>query len=357
MPSRQIVLLLLMCVMMSASCGGSPDSLVNTGQPVELTPTDRIPATARVLTTSTDPPADPTPTQGVPQTQATTTPIPVDRWSSTSPDGKWIAEGMMEGPFASGDEEKYHYQLKAARADGRVQWTIVDETARWGLGYTTPRPFQWSKDGRYLYWTNKPVPDGCAVFVNGSDLERFDLQTGRGQEIVSQGPSWLSLSPDEKQVAYIYWNSKALEIVLQDLATGARREATLEGAGNNSQAGNIVWSPDGQRFVLAVASNPCDPPNWTHSIILIDRATLTQRVLIQKDKRLLVPINWPQPEQVLLQEQNGKSWWMDARSGELHAAEPHQLDPIPTTRSASNASVVDMLGGRLLVLRDQTRPY
>jgi len=186
----------------------------------------------------------PVPTQTIqtstPMATATVTPEPVERWSSTSPDGRWIAQGMMEGPFLAGDEEKYHYQLKVVSADRAIEWTVVDAIARWGLGYTTPRPFHWSKNGRYLYFTNEPVPDGCAVFVNGSDLQRVDLNTGRVQEILPPGAWWLSLSPDEKQVAYIYWNGEVLVIVLRDLATGAERRARLEAGQGDSQAGNLI---------------------------------------------------------------------------------------------------------------------
>ncbi|MGH2591882.1 MAG: hypothetical protein ACRDGG_00030 [Anaerolineae bacterium] len=86
-----------------------------------------------------------------------------ETWSSTSPDGKWTAQGLFEGPFFSGDAATYHTQLKVASADGAVVWTAVDEDRNWGLGYDTPRPFHWSRDGRYLYYTNLPVPDGCCL--------------------------------------------------------------------------------------------------------------------------------------------------------------------------------------------------
>ena len=254
-------------------------------------------------------------------TQATTaTPVPVATWSSTSPDGKWIAQGMMEGPFMAGDDEKYHYRLKVVSADRRIEWTAVDETAHWGLGYTTPRPFHWSRDGRYLYFTNEPVPDGCAVFVNGSDLKRLDLTTGRVQEMLPPKAWWLSLSPDETKLAYIYWNGEALEIVLRDLATGAERRAKLDASLDDSQAGSIVWSPDGKALMLTVAIHPCDTANWANSVVRVETATLSQRVLIRQDKRLYVTQDWPEADKVLLKDNEGNSWRMDAMTGQVTAA-------------------------------------
>jgi hypothetical protein len=82
----------------------------------------------------------------------------------------------MAGPFPVDDgSEQYHTRLELVSADGAVKWTLVDQTLNYGLGYTTPRPFQWSGDGRYLYFTNVAVPDGCTLFHNGSDLYRADL--------------------------------------------------------------------------------------------------------------------------------------------------------------------------------------
>jgi hypothetical protein len=304
------LLSLILLVVIASGCGGLSQStatpVVNTATPVaELTPTTT---------------AMPAPTVETPTPMATATPISVRTWSSISPDGKWIAQRVMEGPFLAGDEEKYHYQLKVVNTNRTIGWTAVDDTSQFGLGYTTPQPFHWSKDGRYLYFTNEPVPDGCAVFVNGSDLQRVDLETGRVKEMLAPGAWWLSLSPDEEQLAYIYWNGKALEIVIRNLATEAERRTKLEGAGDDSQAGGIVWSPDGKAFVLTVATHPCDPENWIHSIVWVDRVTLSQKVLIHEDKRLFSIVEWSQPGKVLLKDKDGNSRWMDVVTGQMTRA-------------------------------------
>jgi hypothetical protein len=315
------------CLAVIAACTTTQSDLpTDTVQPV-ATPWSLPTSTSTtepspVLSVTQSPSAIFAPATGIqtPTPIAIATPELVERWSSTSPDGKWIALGMMEGPFLAGDEEKYHYQLKVVSADRAIERTMVDEIAHWGLGYITPRPFHWSKDGRYLYFTNEPVPDGCAVFVNGSDLQRVDLNTGRVQEMLPPGAWWLSLSADEKQVAYIYWNGEALEIVLRDLATGAERRAKLEADRDDSQAGNIVWSPNGKTFVLAVATHPCDPDNWVNSIVRVERATLAQKVLIHEDRRLFSIEEWPQAAKVLLRDKDGGSWWIDATTGQVTMA-------------------------------------
>ena len=85
---------------------------------------------------------------------------------------------------------------------------MVDAWAPYGLGYTVPRPFHWSNDGRYLFVTNDPAPDGCALFVNGSDLQRVDLSNGEVTQIVEPVGLWLSLSPDETKLAYLSWEGR-----------------------------------------------------------------------------------------------------------------------------------------------------
>lgn len=46
------------------------------------------------------------------------TPEHVERWSSLSSDGKWIAQGVAEFPT---NNENYHTQLKVVRTDGSVE--------------------------------------------------------------------------------------------------------------------------------------------------------------------------------------------------------------------------------------------
>jgi hypothetical protein len=267
-------------------------------------------------------------TAEAPAPAATATPTGGYTWSSISPDGKWIAEGMMEGPFLVGDDEQYRTQLKVVSTDGTVQWTVVDETSHYGLGYTVPTPFHWSQDGQYLYFTNEPVPDGCALFVNGSDLHRVDLTNRRVTEILPGGAWWLSLSPDEATLAYIRWTGEALELILRDLATGTERQMQFDV--KYSDGGSIVWSPDGRALMLTLASNPCDPENWTQSVVRVDAATMLLTTLIHNDTRLFVTVEWPEARQVLLRNKDGNLWWMDTATGEvLRAAPPSNCPHTP----------------------------
>ena len=220
---------------------------------------------------------------------------------------------MVSLPVAGG--ENYYTQLKVKATDGTVEWTAVDEWSHFGLGYTTPQPLRWSLDGQYLYFTNRPVPDGCGVFVNGSDLHKIDLSDGSVTEIVPPSGLWLSLSPDETMLAYIGYGDRGL--VLRDLTTGVEHEAKLN-PGQDYAAGHVIWSPDGTALALTLAIRPCST-DWAEftSVVRVEVSSLRQTTLIHEDKRLFTTVEWPTLDQVLLRDDHGDLWWMDSRTGRV----------------------------------------
>lgn len=225
-------------------------------------------------------------------------------------------QGRLEGPYAAGDGEKYRTQLKVNSVDGAVEWVAVDEERDWGLGYTTPHPFHWSSDGRYLYFTNLPVPDGCALFVNGSDLNRLDLTSGEVIQVVPEVGLVLSLSPDESTLAYMGYGATG-ELTLRDLLNGSERKVPLGVEGG--RAGNIVWSPDHAALMLVTTMDVCDPQ--AQSIVHVDVLSLETTVLVENDPRLLTIVEWTGAERALLADKDGNPWSLDPATGELAPAE------------------------------------
>lgn len=239
-----------------------------------------------------------------------------NRWQSTSPDGQWIAEGSMEGPFLEGDQEKYHARLTVRSRDGQAIWPVIDQVANYGLGYTIPTPLHWSADGRTLYVTNQPVPDGCALFVNGTDLLRVDLTTGTVTELVPPVGSSLALSPDETQLAYIGWGVET-ELVVQPLHVGDATHVPLATGPDTVQAGNITWSPGGTSVLVTLAFNPCQEESWSQSIVRIDLAPVRQNILVDRDARRLDTVSWTEPSRAWLRDAAGNDWWLDVTTGEV----------------------------------------
>jgi hypothetical protein len=240
---------------------------------------------------------------------------PDKRWPSTSPDGAWQAVGEL---YLPGDEGGLYYtRLIVQAVDGSQEWIVVDEWAALALGYTAPRPLRWSADGRYLYYTNVPVPDGCGLFANGSDLQRVDLSSGEVTELVPSVGMRLALSPDEASLAYVGYGDQGL--VLRDIASGLEREVPLEvlGAATSAAAGAMVWSPDGSTLLLTVALQPCFPQQ-VHTIVRVDVGTLAQETLVEADARLLITVEWLEVKEVRLEDSAGQTWWLDPWTGAVY---------------------------------------
>jgi len=232
----------------------------------------------------------------------------IEMWSSSSPDGKWIAEGMRE---AQREPCQYRTSLTVTSADGAVLWKVWEDVQNCGLGSTNPIPFHWSQDGRSLYFTNEPMPDGCAQFVNGSDLYRVDLMTGRVTQLMPHAGLWLALSPDETQLAYIAYGSRGL--VIRDLISEAEREVKLPAG---AQAGHMVWSPDQTMLMLTLDEHGC---GGAYSVGRVEAQASTLTILLRTDTRRFITRVWPEAGRVLLADSDGNLWWMEAQTGELTA--------------------------------------
>lgn len=248
-----------------------------------------------------------------------------ERWSASAPDGQWSAIGLVALPQPGGNQ--YYTELRVKKADGSREWTPVAGWSNFGLGYTTPRPLHWSADGRYLYFTNAPVPDGCALFVNASDLQRLDLTDGSIHEVLPTNSTWsLAIAPDGKRVAY----RKGDELYLLDLATA--NYAAIKPAGVESDAtwGNFVWSPDSQKVAFTIAYQPCQPPAWSHSLVVVDPQTLMMTTVMEKDMRRLTIIAWEDTKQILLTDSEGKLWSLALETGAVTPVQNTLLPPSTT---------------------------
>ncbi len=237
----------------------------------------------------------------------------VREWAATSPDGIWVAKTTVALPL--GSQNQYYTHLSVSHTAEELVWIIEDAWQEWGLGYTIPHPLHWSRDGYHLYFTHRPVPDGCSVFVNGQDLYEFDLRRGSARELAPPVGFWLALSPDETQLAYIGFRNRGL--VVRDLASAVERESVLD-PGDSYQAGHIIWSPDGAGLVLTLALRPCTT-DWADatSIMYVNTTTLEQTILIHEDNRLFITMAWASENQVLLHDKAGDSWLLDVITGQL----------------------------------------
>lgn len=250
----------------------------------------------------------------------------VGRWEAfispltVSPDGQWlITKQIGEQLPAAADETaqfpegKYHVAMQVASTNNDLLWTAVDEWRPAGVESTYPEPLRWSDDGRFLFFTNVTLADGCGGYTNGSDLWRLDLSSGQLTEMTPFIGLSMDVSPDGTKLAVHGANGRGF--LIRDLATGAEQSVALPDLGDVWALGRVLWSPDGQHILSTWVLDPCSPEQTT-AVIRIDADTLTATTVVEPDPRNFVLLKWINGE-VRLLDNEGRTWYLEPFSGEL----------------------------------------
>ena len=250
----------------------------------------------------------------------------VDEWSSTSPDGKWVAVGLVAFPKENIGGQQAYVRLMIFDVDGKAQRTIIDQWQEMDLGFPMPMPLKWSQDGKHFYFTHRVYPDGCSAFPFLTDLQQVNLENGGMKDLLPDQAVDVALSPDDTKVVYSYFfGQPEMGLAVRDLVTGDEEETTVN-PGKEFHAGNIVWSREGDAFVVTLAIHPCtgeygvSKTVWAESTTLlwVDAETFEQKILIQEDPRLFVTVEWNEPNKIVITDGLENSvWHLDVESGEI----------------------------------------
>lgn len=250
-------------------------------------PTVRSTATAIPSATATSTPITPPPvTVKAPSLDTTI--------SLISPDGEWEAIGNVV--LVANDQLHHRFWVQSLVGPAAWEEQVVDELGPTGLGYTIPSPVQWSKDSAVVYWSNRPVPDGCAGPVNAGDLHRLDVSTGESVQLLDNVSFWAAVAPNERAVAY----RKGANLVILDLAT--RTEQLLPFTPEVGSITTIVWAPDSQSFVFGVAPGGCRGLPEPTLLYRVEAATLAITPLPNEGAHIFTPVEWPTMDALVLEE-------------------------------------------------------
>jgi Tol biopolymer transport system component len=158
-----------------------------------------------------------------------------------SPDGKYIAYAVSEGTGKQGIVLRH---IATAR-----ELPIVPSARTSIIGLT------FSKDSNYLYYVSAPETKSVGI------LYRITVLGGDAQEIVRDVDSTVTLSPDDRQIAYLRLQpQKGTSYLVVANADGSGEHIIFTakwgemGMGDSSIAnGGPAWSPNGRILAVVVA--------------------------------------------------------------------------------------------------------
>ena len=321
---KVLLITVFITLFISQSCTGIAPGMPSLAAPTATeTITFTVTTAAHSTSTETAVPSPPLATAEVSNKQLNLSMMNVQEWASTSPDGRWVAVGLVAFPKENIGGQFAYVRLMIFSVDGKNHWMIIDKWEEMGLGFPVPMPLKWSQDGKHFYFTHQVTPDGCSAFPFLTDLLQVNLEDGTVDDLLPDPALALALSPDDSQVAYFFGGERGL--ALKDLVTGEERETKID-PGKDFNAGNILWSPDGTAVALTLAINPCtgeygvSKTVWAESttILLMDVETLQQKVLVNEDSRWFVTWEWNEPERITIADGEENSLWqLDVNTGEI----------------------------------------
>jgi hypothetical protein len=209
-----------------------------------------------------------------------------------SPDGNWNIYDCPET-----------FELFIINHDGSKVWHLEHSQLS---NPDTIYVSHWSSDNQYVYF----IPGYVDIRVSSIDplinqLWQFNVKTGEYFNVFLNIASYdsddypstsaISFSPTDKFLLIIPQRRVIPPIVyIYDLEKNkVIHSFTLAGSTNSIVAGNVVWSPDEQRFAMISASGGDFEyyqegekfKGWQFSVIIVDVKNLSQKVIISEAKR------------------------------------------------------------------------
>ena len=206
----------------------------------------------------------------------------MDLQTSLSPYGNWLAQDCPLDRF------------QVIKKDNFIIWAVKYEQIFESMeGAGSIFPVYWSKDGRYLYFTQV----GCCADNDsmriGNMLYRMDLGTGEWKMVINGYFNHYSFSPTGRKLMYILNDQAAtgnpLVVHIMDLTSGSEMKFNFP---NLEQAGMVIWKQDGIQLTMTAKTGNVFDENELFSIIEINLKENSSRIIIQDSKDELKVVQW-----------------------------------------------------------------
>jgi hypothetical protein len=261
------------------------------------------------------------------------TDLSIDETHEYSPDGMCEWKRLMAYPVTEQASYQYngqYFTYVTITCANQEPWVLVNEWKDWGLGYPLTSLLGWSSDGKFGYYDDAIIPDGCQP-VGGfqRNVRRVELASGKITAFSISLMGGLTLSPDTTRA--IYYDRDPDEVGVYDFTTGQELHIPFEVPSDLEgwSGGDFIWSPDGNNAIFLIKSgDACFPSGSSvHRVNL--QGTPSQSgssrvvTLLDRPDDLISIIEWNQPDHILITVDNVE-WWLDPWTGKLTgmAAQP-----------------------------------
>lgn len=306
--------LLILCTSFLAAC-----------QQAQPTPSPSV--TQSPAETPTRPPQTPTPTRIGPSPTPTLSPLDIassvltelsiERTRDFSPHGPCLWERLLASSISDAARQKYDNQFFTyVKVACEEEWVLVQEWKEQNLGYSIPELLSWSVDGKYVYFYDAVIPDGCQPLGGfQQNLRQVELATGNIRSIPLNWTGGMALSPDSTRLVYYDWES--MEAGAYNLVSQEEQRIPFELPEPMEfwYAGNFTWSPDGQSALFVIRyGSPCFPTG--SSVRRVDIQKNDVSTLVDNIDPTVEIVEWTNPDRVLISRE-GETLWLDPVSGSL----------------------------------------
>jgi hypothetical protein len=220
----------------------------------------------------------------------------IDYYMEISPDGNWLAEYcLLKNIFQVSNKSG----TKLYTLD--FQTLYMDPDNRDG----TIRPVHWTADNQYIYFTLTPEGwmDGGTFSISDLAPLLYRMQASNGEiSKILSGLFYHSFSPTDRRMIEIQEYKHPLKLLIHDLKSGTSQTLIPAANAHYGHAGNVLWSPDGLKFVFVAAygydyGDEVSESN-VQSLIFVDLASLSQQVVVTDLPAYIKPISWDENDMI-----------------------------------------------------------
>ena len=238
----------------------------------------------------------------------------VDGCSVISPNGQWaVFRGHQKG-------------------SGGLSIINMLNKKRWDISYyditgnswddTAVDVEHWSRDGRYLYVSPRPVGDGGEGWFWRDYIQLVRLNLENGTWVDTKMGAAHSFSPNDRYIIY----RRGQSVVIREFQTGT--EHIFKIPEEYTAFGRFTWSSDSKQIIFVgtevdeLLSDALSKEPSGFSLFLIDLEGGEVKTILEKDERYLYPLEWLTPNIVLM-----KSLYTIESDGNLSPNnEPYTMD-------------------------------